>query len=129
MSEGVHPVLIAVYVAMGVSLLFQIIFIYKDPTIGNSVAIIAAIVLGFALFGTSFFFASKFIGSNDSWVEIQKYVPNIWGLTAGGSIAIFSGALLYYIEDPKQSTYFILALTCASFGLSYGAFAIAAISR
>jgi len=129
-ASGMNATLITVCAVMGGGLLINLFLLRDQLSAGGAGIIIpGSIVLGFLLFGTSFFLASKFMGSPDEWNNIQTQVPTIWGLTAGGSVAIFIAALLYYVQDPSKAIYFILALTCASFGLSYGAFAVAAISR
>jgi len=72
---------------------------------------------------------SSFVGSKDDWSTIQPQVYKVLGVTIAGSFALSVAALLYYLQDPQKAIYFILAITCLSFGFSYAALAVAVISK
>jgi hypothetical protein len=86
-------------------------------------------ITSIGLFIGSFVTMSQFVGSKDDWNVIQPQITKILILTIVGTFALIVASLLYYIQDPAKTIYFILALCCVSLGLSYAALAIAAISR
>ena len=101
----------------------------SDTATGEMIGIIISGLIAIGLYIGSFVTASYFVGSSDNWNLIKPQITKIWILTLVGTFALFIASLLYYIQDPAKAIYFILAITCLSFGLSYSALAIAAISR
>lgn len=95
---------------------------------GNWIIILFSIV-SVSLFITSFVIMSQFVGSKDDWNVIQPQITKVLILTIIGTFALVVASLLYYIQDPAKTIYFILVLCCLSLGLSYAALAISAISR
>lgn len=93
------------------------------------IMIVMATLVALGCYITSFVLTSQFIGSSDSWTTIKPQIQKIWMLTLAGSFALFVASIMYYIQEPKMAIYFILILTCLSFGLSYSAIAISAISK
>jgi len=100
----------------------------KAFTGGNLIIILFSIV-SVSLFITSFVIMSQFVGSKDDWNVIQPQITKVLILTIIGTFALVVASLLYYIQDPAKTIYFILVLCCLSLGLSYAALAISAISR
>jgi len=96
---------------------------------GEMVGIIIAAVVAIACYISSFVMISQFVGSKDDWAVIKPQIQKVWLLTLAGSFALFVASILYYVQDPKKAIYFILVLTCLSFGLSYSALAVSAISK
>jgi hypothetical protein len=86
-------------------------------------------ITSIGLFIGSFVTMSQFVGSKDDWNVIQPQITKILILTIVGTFALIVASLLYYIQDPAKTIYFILVLCCVSLGLSYAALAISAISR
>jgi hypothetical protein len=72
---------------------------------------------------------SNFIGSKDDWNQIKPQVTKIIILSIMGVVLLMIAALLYFIQDPSKTMYFILIISCLSLGLSFSAVGIAAISR
>ena len=91
--------------------------------------IIGFTVLAIGLFIGSFVSMSNFVGSKDDWNLIQPQITRILIFTIIGTFGLIVAALLYYIQDPAKSIYFILIVCCVSLGLSFSSLAIAAISR
>lgn len=96
---------------------------------GGTWMIILFSITSIGLFIGSFVSISQFVGSKDDWNVIQPQITKVLILTIIGTVGLLISALLYYIQDPAKTIYFILALSCVSLGLSYAALAIAAISR
>ena len=96
---------------------------------GGTWMIILFSITSIGLFIGSFVTMSQFLGSKDDWNVIQPQITKVLILTIIGTVGLLISALLYYIQDPAKTIYFILALSCVSLGLSYAALAIAAISR
>ena len=91
--------------------------------------IIFFVVATVALFISDTIMLSSFLGNKDDWAKIKPQVIKIWGVTLGGTLALFIVALLFYTQAPDKTMYFILGLTCLSFGLSFSALSMAAITR
>jgi hypothetical protein len=96
---------------------------------GESWIIIFFTLLSIGMFIGSFVSMSQFVGSKDNWNVIQPQITKILILTLIGTFGLIIASLLYYIQDPAKTIYFILILCCVSLGLSYAALAVAAISR
>lgn len=93
----------------------------------GGVAVFTIAAIGF--FIGSFASMSNFVGSKDDWNLIKPQITKILILTLMGTFLFIIAALLYFIQDPNKSIYFVLTLSCVSLGLSFCALAIAAISR
>jgi len=91
--------------------------------------IIFFVVCTVALFIADTIMVSTFLGDRDDWIRLKPQITKIWGVTLGGTLALFIVALLFYTQAPDKTMYFILGLTCLSFGLSFSALSLAAISR
>lgn len=91
------------------------------------VAVFSIAAIGF--FIGSFSGMSNFVGSKDDWNLIKPQITKILILSLMGTFMFIIAALLYFIQDPNKSIYFILTLSCVSLGLSFSALAISAISR
>ena len=96
---------------------------------GGNWIIIVFTVISVGMFIGSFVSMSQFVGSKDNWNVIQPQITKILILTIIGTFGLVIASLLYYIQDPAKTIYFILILCCVSLGLSYAALAVAAISR
>lgn len=96
---------------------------------GDSWIIIFFTLLSIGMFIGSFVSMSQFVGSKDNWNVIQPQITKILILTLIGTFGLIIASLLYYIQDPAKTIYFILILCCVSLGLSYAALSVAAISR
>lgn len=86
-------------------------------------------VLSVSLFIAAFVKMSNFVGSKDDWNLIQPQIQLILILTLIGTFGLIIAALLYYIQDPDKTIYFILVICCISLGLSFSSLSVAAISR
>jgi predicted membrane channel-forming protein YqfA (hemolysin III family) len=86
-------------------------------------------LLSISMFIGSFVSMSNFVGSKDDWNLIQPQITRILIFTLIGTFGLIVAALLYYVQDPNKSTYFILVVCCLALGLSFSSLAIAAISR
>jgi len=86
-------------------------------------------VISVGLFIGAFVNMSNFVGSKDDWNQIQPQITKILILTLIGTFGLIITTLLYFIQDSQKTIYFILVLACLTFGLSFSALAIAAISR
>lgn len=86
-------------------------------------------ILAASMYIASFVSISNFAGSKDDWNLIKPQITKIWILTLIGTFALTIAALFYFIQDPNKVIYFILCLSCLSFGLSYSSLAIATITR
>jgi hypothetical protein len=96
---------------------------------GGNWIIIVFTVLSVGMFIGSFVSMSQFVGSRDNWNVIQPQITKVLILTLIGTFGLIIASLLYYIQDPAKTIYFILILCCVSLGLSYAALSVAAISR
>lgn len=101
---------------------------FKEHTQGKWGIIIFSIV-SVGLFIGSFVSMSQFLGSKDDWNLIQPQVTKVLILTLIGTMGLMIASILYYVQDPARTMYFVLVVCCLSLGLSYSALAIAAISR
>jgi len=81
------------------------------------------------LFIGAFVSMSNFVGSKDDWNLIKPQITKIWILTLIGTFGLIVATLLYFIQDSERTIYFILVLSCLTFGLSFSSLAISAISR
>jgi hypothetical protein len=86
-------------------------------------------ILAVSMFIGAFVSMSNFVGSKDDWNLIQPQITRILILTIIGTFAFIIASLLFYIQDPAKTIYFILIICCLSLGLSFSSLAIAAISR
>lgn len=86
-------------------------------------------VLAIGMFIGSFISMSNFVGSKDDWNLIQPQITRVLIFTLIGTFGLIVASLLYYVQDPEKSIYFILIVCCLSLGLSFSSLAIAAISR
>lgn len=101
----------------------------KKSASTGTVGIIIFSVISISMYIWSFISISNFIGSKDDWNLIKPQITKVWILTLIGTFGLIVAALLYYIQDPSHTIYFILVLSCLSLGLSFSALAVAAISR
>jgi hypothetical protein len=101
---------------------------FKEHTQGKWGIIIFSLV-SLGLFIGSFVSMSQFLGSKDDWNLIQPQVTKVLILTLIGTMGLIIASILYYVQDPARTMYFVLVVCCLSLGLSYSALAIAAISR
>jgi hypothetical protein len=86
-------------------------------------------VLAIGMFVGAFVSMSNFVGSKDDWNLIQPQITRILIFTLIGTFGLIVAALLYYVQDPAKSTYFVLIVCCLALGLSFSSLAVAAISR
>ncbi len=100
----------------------------KEHTQGKWGIIIFSLV-SLGLFIGSFVSMSQFLGSKDDWNLIQPQITKVLILTLIGTMGLIIASILYYVQDPARTMYFVLVVCCLSLGLSYSALAIAAISR
>ena len=93
--------------------------------------VIGFAVVALALYITSFVMASNSLKGTDDWNVIKNQLTKIWIITISGSFALFLATTMYYKESQSRDyfMYFVLAIACMSFGLSYCALVISAISR
>jgi hypothetical protein len=98
----------------------------KSPYVTIVFGIIAA-----GLYGVSFWFTSKFVGSADNWQDIQSSIPTILGPALGGAIMLFIAMALYItqMDDDKNILYIILGMACVSLVFSYVSVAVAIMSK
>ena len=96
---------------------------------GGKWGIIVFAVISIGMFIGSFVSMSNFVGSKDDWNVIKPQITKILILTLIGTLGLTIASLLYYVQDPDKTIYFILVLVCVSFGLSFSSLATAAISR
>ena len=96
---------------------------------GSTVGVWIFGIMSVGLFIGSFVSMSKFVGSKDDWNVIQPQITKILVLTLIGTITLMIAALLYFMQDPARTIYFILVLSCLTLGMSFSALAISAISR
>jgi hypothetical protein len=101
---------------------------FKEHTQGKWGLILFSLV-SFCLFLGSFVSMSQFLGSKDDWNLIQPQITKVLVLTLIGTFGLIVASILYYVQDPARTMYFVLVVCCLSLGLSYSALAIAAISR
>lgn len=92
-------------------------------------AIATFTIISVAMFIAAFVNMSNFAGSKDDWNLIQPQIQKILIFTLIGTFGLIIAALLYFIQDPARTTYFVLTICCLSLGLSFSALAISAISR
>jgi hypothetical protein len=96
---------------------------------GGTIGIWAFGITAVGLFIGAFVSMTKFVGSKDDWNVIQPQITKILILTLVGTITLMIAALLYFMQDPARTIYFILVLSCLTLGMSFSALAISAISR
>ncbi len=96
---------------------------------GGNIAIVLFSVISISLYIASFVSMSNFAGSKDDWNIIKPQVTKILVMTLIGTFGLTIAALLYFIQDPNKTIYFILVLSCVTLGLSFSALAVSAISR
>lgn len=70
-----------------------------------------------------------FQGGADRWINLKPQLAKIAIYTLIATIALSVAALMYFLQDPQKAIYFVIVMTCAAVSMSYGALAIAAISR
>ena len=96
---------------------------------GENIMIGLFSITSVSLFIASFVTMTEFVGSKDDWNVIKPQITKVLILTLIGTFTLIVASLIYYIQDPAKTIYFILVLCCLSLGLSYAALAISAISR
>jgi heme/copper-type cytochrome/quinol oxidase subunit 3 len=96
---------------------------------GGNIMIGLFSITSVSLFIASFVTMTEFVGSKDDWNVIKPQITKVLLLTLIGTFTLIVASLIYYIQDPAKTIYFILVLCCLSLGLSYAALAISAISR
>ena len=78
----------------------------------------------------SFVLTSNYVGSTDRWEEIKREImTKVWPLTIVGTLGLFVTSVIYILQDPKKSMYFLLVLACLSLGMSYSSLVISIISK
>jgi hypothetical protein len=87
------------------------------------------VVLFVSLFVASIVQTSRLVGSKDDWNVIQPQITNVLVLSLIGIAALTVAVILYFIQDPSMTMYFVIIATMLSLGLSYSAVAIAAITK
>lgn len=88
-----------------------------------------AIVIFVGCFIGAFVSLSNFAGSKDDWNQLKPQITKIWILVIIGTFGLTIAALLYFIQDPAKTMYFMIVMVCLSFGLAFSSLAVAAISR
>jgi hypothetical protein len=96
---------------------------------GGIGGIVTFTLISIGMFIGAFVSISKFVGSKDDWNLIQPQITRVLIFTLIGTFGMIIAALLYYVQDPAKTTYFVLVVCCLSLGLSFSSLAIAAISR
>lgn len=95
---------------------------------GNIITGIFGIV-SFSLFITAFVRMSQFLGSKDDWNELKPKVTEIIIYIIVGMVAFTITSIAYFVQNETSSIYFAIVMSCVAISLSFGAMAIAAISR
>jgi hypothetical protein len=90
--------------------------------------VIACSIL-FAFYVSSFYVISRLIGSKQNWIAVKDQIKMIWSFTLPASVLLFLAALLYFRINRENAVYFICVMAFLSFGLSYGALAVATIHK
>ncbi len=81
------------------------------------------------LFITSFVLTSKSLGSESKWEKVRTEVmTKVWPLTIIGTFLFFITSAIYLLQDPKNTMYFILVVSCISLGLSYSSLVVSVIN-
>ena len=91
--------------------------------------IAAAIIVFVGCFIGAFVSLSNFAGSRDDWNQLKPQITKIWILVIIGTFGLTVAALLYFVQDPAKTMYFMIVMTCLAFGLAFSALSVAAISR
>jgi hypothetical protein len=86
-------------------------------------------VLAAVMYGLSFWSMLDFQGNADRYNQLKPYLTKIGLYTLFATIALSVAALLYFIQDPQKAMYAILVMSCMAVSMSFGAIAVAAISR
>ena len=86
-------------------------------------------IVALIMYAFTFWNFIDFQGGADRWIAIKPQLAKIAIYTLIATIALSVAALMYFLQDPQKAIYFILVMTCAAVSMSYGALAIAAISR
>ena len=66
---------------------------------------------------------------NYNWSQMKSQITTkVWPLTLVATIAFFITTAIYLLESPNTMMYFLLAVACLSFGMSYGSLSAALIN-
>jgi hypothetical protein len=55
-------------------------------------------------------------------------MTKVWPLTIIGTFLFFITSAIYLLQDPKNTMYFILVVSCISLGLSYSSLVVSVIN-
>ena len=100
----------------------------KSYLIGGAVCA----VIGFVLYVVSFIRTSTFLGTTDSWNDIQSNaMPTVLGTAIGGGIMIFIACAIYFsqVSNPQYMTYAILGMASFALCFSYASIAISVMTK
>ena len=88
-------------------------------------------VISLILFSMSFYVTADVWGSIQDFNSLKPQLVKIVGLTLGGMLAFYIAFAMFFkqMQDSDNMYYIILAMTCLSLGLSYGALVASAMSR
>ena len=88
-------------------------------------------VVSIATLFTNIGIASKMVGSEDNWIQVQAILPGFvkWGLSITGFIFLPTAGLLAYGMGPDMAWSLSLILSIIAFGIAFGAVAMASIGH
>ncbi len=95
----------------------------------GTIGVAAAIIVFVGCFIGAFVTLSNFAGSKDDWNQLKPQITKIWILVIIGTFGLTVAALLYFVQDPAKTMYFMIVMVCLSFGLAFSSLSVAAISR
>lgn len=91
--------------------------------------VIIVVLIGIFTFIKAFMSASEYIGSKDTWIDIQPKITRILFYIMLGTICFTVAMLLFLTKFPDKAVYICIIMACIAIGLSYCALAIAAIAK
>jgi len=98
---------------------------------GNSGAMMMTImgVVGMGLYIWSAITVSNAHSASEDYTILKNTVPTLIAQTLVGTLLLYLALLMYVIQDLNVMIYLLVAMVFLTFGLSYTAVAIAAMSR
>ena len=84
---------------------------------------------GLALYIWSAITVSQAHSATEDYTILKNTVPTLIAQTLVGTLLLYGAMLLYVIQDLNAMIYILVAMVFLTFGLSYTAVAIAAMSR
>jgi len=100
-----------------------------DKIAKSNLTFFLSLLLPSSLFAGSLWYTIKYIGSQDTWKDIQASSINSLVMSLSGAFLFYIACAWYFWDKPEMSNYFLIAMSFVTLALSFSALSIAVITK